>query len=141
MLCCLAATTAFSQKNTGGRKAVFAHLPQTISLSKNTLQNTLIALPGDQISINFNNGFVFSGTVLSNEYKYDNLQSMIIRSTAYGNTLFQLSKITNPDKTSSFTGRIMNPESLDGYEIKRDSKDQYCFQKFETGKILQDCRF
>ncbi len=136
----LSTTVVFAQNN-NGKKEIFGDFPNTISLSKTTLLNTFSAIPGQFASISFADGFVFSGTVISNEIKYSNLQSVIIKSPQFGNALFQLSKIINQDNSISFSGRIMNPDALDGYEIKKDGSDNYRFQKFETKKVLQDCSF
>ncbi|MEO7522865.1 MAG: hypothetical protein ABIT58_02160 [Ferruginibacter sp.] len=65
----------------------------------------------------------------------------MIKSPVFGNAVFQLSRITNNDKSFSYSGRIINSEAADGYEIKKDNNDNYRFIKFETKKILQDCSF
>lgn len=84
---------------------------------------------------------MFEGKVVSNENKYDNLQSMIIRSNNMGNTLFQLSKIINKDKSITYVGRIMNPDALEVYEIKNDVAGNYRLQRIDLDNILQDCRY
>jgi hypothetical protein len=71
--------------------------------------------------------------------KYQNLQSVLIRSEQFENALLQVSKITNNDKSISYVGRIINQNALDGYEIKKDLANNYRLQKFETKSILQDC--
>lgn len=140
LLLCLTTATVFAQKSDKAPK-LFTKFPETIQLSKNILQNTLNVNEGEEVIVSFSNDFRFKGVVISNQKKYDNLQSVMIKSTEYGNAIFQLSKITNPDKSISYAGRIINPEAFDGYEIKKDEKNNYSFQKFETKRILQDCSF
>ena len=141
LLCCQVTNPVFSQRTDNSKKAIFAAYPNSISLSKNTLQQTFSAIPGETINVAFSDQFIYNGTVMSNEVKYANLQSVIIKSAAFGNALFQLSKITNDDNSIAYVGRIINQDVSDGYEIKRDSNDNYRFQKFQTDKILQDCSY
>lgn len=141
LLLCLTTAAAFSQKTEPLRSKLFTAYPETIQLSKNILQNTMNSSEGELVVISFSNEFRFKGTVISNQKKYNNLQSVMIKSPAFGNAIFQLSKMTNDDLSFSYTGRIINAEAADGYEIKKDKDDNYRFIKFETKKILQDCSF
>jgi hypothetical protein len=141
LLLCLTSAAAFAQKSDQAKPTLFTAYPETIQLSKNILHNTMNSSEGEQVIVAFTNEFRFKGTVISNRKKYDNLQSVMIKSAAFGNSIFQLSRITNPDKSFSYTGRIINPDALDGYEIKKDVNNNYSFTKFETKKILQDCSF
>jgi hypothetical protein len=140
LLLCLATGAAFSQKSTSGKPRIFAALPNSIDIAENILLNTFTAIPGETITLSFSDQFGYSGTVLSNEIKYANLQSVIIKSAAYQNSLFQLSKITNTDNSFTYVGRIVNPEAADGFEIKKEN-NSYRFQKIETEKIIQDCSY
>ena len=137
----LTAGSVFSQKTSTGKQQFFADYPASIEVSSNILQNAFSAVPGSTVSIPFSNQFIYSGTVLSNEVKYANLQSVIIKSAAFGNALFQISKIINDDKSITYTGRIVHHDALDGYELKKDNNNNYRIQKFETNKVLQDCSF
>ena len=137
----LTAGSVFSQKTSTGKQQFFADYPASIEVSSNILQNAFSAVPGSTVSIPFSNQFISSGTVLSNEVKYANLQSVIIKSAAFGNALFQISKIINDDKSITYTGRIVHHDALDGYELKKDNNNHYRIQKFETNKVLQDCSF
>ena len=135
-------TTSFAQKKKAVQKSIFTEFPGNIEISKNTLRNTLIAKPGQSVNVPFNDKFNFSGKVVSNEMKYSDLQSMIIRSDKYPNTLFQLSRIT--DKTDgkvSYVGRIINNEALEVYEIKNYMADNYSLQRIDLDRILQDCSY
>jgi hypothetical protein len=73
--------------------------------------------------------------------KYADLQTMVIKSEQYPNTLFQLSKISNKDNSISYVGRIMNNEAMEVYEIKSYLADNYSLQKIDLDKILQDCSY
>ena len=119
--------------------AVFKSFSPSIDVSESIFTNTILISKGQQANLNFGTGFNFSGTVISNEKVFDNLQTIIIRSSEYNNALLQISKQINEDKSISYTGRIFSQGSADGYEIKRTAEGNYHLQKFETAMILQDC--
>lgn len=137
----LTTSTAFAQATDASKKNLFAAFPSKIDVTNNTLQNLFTAMPGEKISIAFDSQFTFTGMVISNEMKYQNLQSVLIRSAQFDNALLQVSKITNNDQSISFVGRIIHQNALDGYEIKKDLANNYRLQKFETKNILQDCSY
>lgn len=141
LLICLTSSAVFAQANDAGKKNLFAAFPSKIEISNNTLQNLFTAMPGEKISIAFDGQFRFTGMVISNELKYQNLQSVLIRSEQFDNALLQVSKITKNDKSISYVGRIIHQNALDGYEIKKDLANNYRLQKFETKSILQDCSY
>ena len=138
---CLFSISTFAQVKPSAKQKYFTDYPQTVQLSKNILQNTLGASEGEEVIIAFSSDFRFKGVVMSNQQKYHNLQSVMIKSSVFGNSIFQLSKIINEDKSISYSGRIINPEAADGYEIKQDMNGNYSFVKFETKSILQDCSY
>ena len=113
------------------QKSIFREFPGSIEISKNTLKSTLVAKPGQTVSIRFNEKFVFTGKVMSNELKYSDLQSMIVKSDTYSNTLFQLSRITNNENSIKYIGRIINTDALEVFEIKNDVADNYQLQKID----------
>jgi len=141
LLICICFASAQAQKSKEVKKSLFTEFPGSIEISKNTLKNTLISKPGQLVSIPFNEKFIFTGKVVSNEMKYADLQTMIIKSEQYPNTLFQLSKILNKDNSVAYVGRIMNNEALEVYEIKSYLADNYSLQKIDLDKILQDCSY
>ncbi len=138
----LVVTTSFAQKKKTAQKTIFTEFPGNIEISKNTLKNTLVAKPGQNVVVPFNEKFNFSGKVVSNEMKYADLQSMIIRSDKYPNTLFQLSRITDrKDGKFTYVGRIINNEALEVYEIKNYMADNYSLKRVDLDQIVQDCSY
>ncbi len=136
----LISASAIAQK-TDMRQKLYAALPQTISIGSNVLndafsnsgnkKNTIITFP-------FSSEFIFKGTVISNEQRYDNMQIIIVRSIENNNAVLQITKTIAADKTIIFAGRILSNTAADGYEIKyRDN--HYFLQKTETQKIMQPC--
>ena len=140
MFCVLLLTlicTAATAQKIDNRQKLFAAYPQTVPLDAALISNTLNYEEGTTVSIPLSTEFTFTGTVISNAKKYDNLQTVMIRA-ADNYTVFQISRISNNDKSVLYAGRIININAADGYEIK-NNKGRYSLQKFETARILQPC--
>ncbi|RYY67919.1 MAG: hypothetical protein EOO13_13710 [Chitinophagaceae bacterium] len=130
---------AIAQQTPQAKPSVFASYPSTFTISEVTLQK-LFALAGSQEAIiDFGNNLVIPCKVIRNETRYANLQTIIIKTTAYNNAMMQVSKITHADRSITYTGRIINENAADGFEIKKTGNGSYQLQKFETDKILEGC--
>ena len=137
LLCCLT-ITAFSQNSAKPKQ--FASYPEKIKCSEQELARIFTSSPGQQIRLSFSDNFTFSGNVTSNIVKYANLQTAVIISPDYYNTIFSVSRITNDDGTLSYIGRIINQNYFDGFELKKDPSGNYQLKKIETDKVIQGCR-
>jgi hypothetical protein len=135
VLCTILSATSFAQT----KPTLFDAYPETISLSKTLITDAFSYNTGTAVSINISSNFKFAGTVISNQQKYDNLQTIMIRSSENSLSVFQISKITNKDNSISYAGLIINQDAADGYVIKNNN-GIYSLQKFESGKILEPCK-
>jgi len=131
-------TTGFCQNNNPKPKQ-FSDFPETINCSEQELTKVFSASPGQTISLAFSNNFTFTGNVTSNLAKYANLQSAVVVSPGYFNTIFSVSKITNNDGSISYVGRIINKNYFDGFELKKNASGIYQLKKVETDRVIQDC--
>lgn len=134
----LISVACFAQK-TDGQQKLFAAYPETVNLDRSLLTNAFNYSKAAVVTFQFSSQFTFKGTVVSNEKRYDNLDIMIIRSADDNNSLFQLSRITNEDKSISFSGRILNSGSADGY-IMKNTAGNYFLQKIQSQRILEPCK-
>jgi hypothetical protein len=139
MLLSLTTVASIAQQQVDTRPKLFADKPQTISLDKNILANAIASTEGSTVTLQLSNDFTFTGTVFSNQVKYNNLQTMMIRSSENSNSIFQISKITNEDNTISYVGRLLNKDAADGYQLKNNNEN-YSLQKFEALKLLEPCK-
>lgn len=130
--------TGFSQTNAKPKQ--FSNFPDKINCSEQELASIFNATPGQAISLSFSDNFIFSGNVTSNIAKYANLQSAIIVSPNYFNTVFSVSRTTNNDGSISYIGRIINKNYFDGFELKKNISGVYQLNKIETDRVIQDCR-
>ncbi len=129
--------TGFSQ-NTSKPKQ-FNNFPEKINCSETELAKVFNATAGQNISLSFSDNFIFSGSVKSNLVKYSNLQTAVVVSPDYSNTIFSVSKITKNDGTTSYIGRIINKSYFDGFELKKNTAGAYQLTKIETDRVIQDC--
>jgi hypothetical protein len=134
VLCTILSYTSFAQT----KPTLFDAYPEKITLSKTLITDAFSYNTGSSVSINLASNFKFAGIVISNQQKYDNLQTIIIRSSENNKSVFQISKITNKDNSITYAGLIINQDAADGYVIKNNN-DIYSLQKFESGKILEPC--
>ena len=88
----------------------------------------------------FSDNFSFGGDVISKVTKYANLQSAVVKSPSFNNTIFNITKRINSDNSVTYIGHIVNKNYFDGYELKKKANGLYQLIKFETDRVLQDCR-
>jgi hypothetical protein len=140
LLLTIIAATGFSQlANSNPRPKLFAAYPENIDCSLSELTRIFGIAQGQQATVSFAGNFNFSGTVSSNVVKFSNLQSMVIKSPAFSNAIFHVSKRIAADNSIVYVGRIINEAYADGYELKRDAGGNYRLQKIETEKVMPDC--
>lgn len=129
--------TGFSQSSPKPKQ--FDNFPETINCSEQELSKVFTTAPGQLISLSFSDNFTFSGSVKNNIAKYANLQTAVVVSPAYSNTIFSISKITNVSGSISYIGRMVNKNYFDGFELKKNTSGNYQLVKMETDRVIQDC--
>ncbi|RYY68974.1 MAG: hypothetical protein EOO13_10835 [Chitinophagaceae bacterium] len=139
LMVCLCTYTVSTAQQAEVKPKLFASYPSSFTISETCLQNVFTMAIGQVATIDFGNNLLFPCQVLRNDVKYSSMQTVIIRSTAFDNALFQITKITNRDQSFSYSGRIINERASDGFEIKKTTAGTYQLQKFETDRILEGC--
>jgi len=71
--------------------------------------------------------------------KYANLQSAVIVSPYYSNTIFNVSKIIKADGSIAYVGHIINKSFFDGFDLKKNASGIYQLKKIESDRVIQDC--
>ncbi len=141
LLVCLCSYAAgFAQNTLSAKPKLFENLPASIAISENLLQSFFSLNQNQETVLDFSAQFSFPCRVLSNEVKYANLQTVIVKSSIFGNAIFQVSRIVNDDRSISYAGRIINDKAFDGYVIKKLDGGAYQLQKYETDKVLDECK-
>ena len=137
LLLCLTTAISFAQKAT--KEKLFSKLPEEIQVNQQVLSAAFQHKETELVSISFTDQLTIKGKVVSNEMKYKNLQTIIIRTDA--DVLLSLSKQWLPNNVISYTGRIMSQKASDGFLLKNESNKKFYLQKFASDNILQDCNF
>jgi hypothetical protein len=100
---------------------LFSSLPDKIPVTINNIDNILSAPVGrsSQFRLSEDNTLQFDGEVVSTASKYNNsIQSVVIRSAVFNGARLTVSKITNPDGSIRYSGRIISFEHGDLYELE-----------------------
>lgn len=135
----LAVNPAISQSIS--KNNFFKSLPEKTQVSSTILASTMELQEGSELNIKLAEGIEFKGRVISNIQKYHNLRNVLIQSENPENTVFQISRQLNADKSISYVGKMLSPGSAEGLKISTDDKGNYFLTKFETSNILQDCSY
>ena len=133
----IASIASFAQIN-DVRPNLYADRPQSINVDKNIFASVLDVAEGNEVSVPLSSDFIFTGKVIGNFTKYNDLHTVMVRSNDNQTSILQITAIKN-DNTVSYSGRIINSKAADGYEIKNNN-GVYSLQKFETIKILDPCK-
>jgi hypothetical protein len=138
LLLMLLSFTIQAQNQTAVKPTLFGNFPPIINCSLPEFDKVFISTVNHPVGLSFSDNFLFNGIVISSVVKYSNLTSVVMKSAEWDGTVFVLSKITDADAVT-YAGRIINEKYNDGYELKKDTNNNYQFVKIETGKILQVC--
>jgi hypothetical protein len=133
------ASTGFSQTAGNPKPKQFDNYPAVINCTEAELAKVFGSPAGQRISFAFSDNFNFAGDITSNIVKYNNLQSAIVRSPDFHNTIFSISKLTNKDNSITYVGHIVNRDYFDGYDLKRDAAGNYKLIKIEMSRVMPDC--
>ena len=137
---CIIITSSYTveaQVSISSRQNQFSKLSERLPAALSELDKAFYAPEGSKLQLQFSN-FSFSGIITSSVKRYDNLYSVVIKSSSMDNTLFSISKRINDDNTVTYVGRIINEKYADGYELRKDSDGTYALNKIKTEVLIQD---
>ena len=126
-----------TQTQTSSKSQLFRNVAQRIPAKTDELDKAFSTPEGKFVKLQFRN-FDFEGTVTSSLKRYDNLYSVVIKSSSLDNTIFSISKRINEDKTITYVGRMINENYADGYELIEAEDSGYVLNKIKTDVLLQD---
>lgn len=119
------------------RQAIFKNSSDRLPVAGNELAKAFSAQAGSTISFKFSN-LAFSGEVISAADHSPKQRTVIVRSSDLNNSLLSITRRVNEDMSVSYEGRIINQNSADGFELKRNEDGSYSFNKIKTADLLQD---
>ena len=139
VLLTLYAATSYSQTKRSSKTPLFENFPTTINCSELQLRSMFAVAKGQSINLSLGDNLSLSGAVISNQVKYTNLQTIVIKLPAFKDALFSLSKQTDAQHNINYVGRIMNPKYTDGFELTRNADGSYQLIKIDLEKIFVEC--
>lgn len=139
LCCCILYVLAYSQPIANQRPTLFDQLPASIHCTGDQLQSILQATTGSYIDFALAPSFSIKGIVASNRVKYQQLQTVAIRLSAYQNIVLSISSRRNEQNEVIYTGRIISPNYADGFEIRRIKGNDYQLVKIETEQVMPTC--
>ena len=120
------------------KQNLFSKFSANIPTAVAELDKAFLSTEGSSIQLNFGNNFSIAGTVFSSIQRYSNLSSVLIKIPLMNNSLLSISKRINDDNTVTYVGRIVNEKYADGYELAKDTRGNYTFNKIKTEDLIQD---
>ena len=125
----LCSFSAFAQKETipvnepdMNRPKLFANMPDAIPISTDRLNLLMNTDLSRQVSTDLSerSPIRLEGEVVSTATKFNNtLQSVVIRSSNFNGATLTISRLTHPDGTTTFSGRLISFSHGDLYELKK----------------------
>jgi hypothetical protein len=120
------------------RPKLFNAVGSKIIYPKAELEKIFAKTKGSEFEISLPGNFKFTGMVVSSVQRYDNLKSLLIKSTNFNGAMFAVSKRTNEDNSITYTGRIISEKYSDGYELKTDAAGNFFLEKINMDELLPD---
>ena len=100
---------------------VFGDIPDKTELNITTLETLLKLSVGDPVNAGIANGFRLVGTVISKSNPADaSVKSIVIKSNTRQHATLTFTKITKPDGSIRFMGRMLSRDAGDALEIIKD---------------------
>ncbi len=131
--------TASAQNTSATKKYLFNNYPAVIDFTEAQLSNLFSGKQAQNTSPALSGSFSLEGPVISNITKYNSIQTVVIKLTAFSNILFCLTKRKDEDNNTIYVGHLFSRDYADGYELKRTNGKAYQLIKIETEKILPAC--
>ncbi len=107
---------------------LFEQLPSRIAIEASTIQSILAMQPGASVSISMGKTNL-EGSIISSTLKYNNIRSVIVRSSNFNGATLTLSSSTQTNGTVKLTGRLLSMQHGDLYELQRVNEQYFLIKK------------
>ena len=138
--CSYAQNQSTTAEQLSNNSAQFNTLPDIITTDIANL-NTLLKAPvgySVKVNLNANSQLILEGQIVSISSKLENtIQSVVVRSTNFPGTRFTFSKISKADGTLSYTGRLLNIQNGDLFELQNQN-GQFVLIKKKLNDFVTD---
>lgn len=135
---CLLAIAAMAQQ-TAKKATLFDQYPASINCSEEQLSQLFTAGQGKQVHLLLPGNLKLEGKITHDIKKDGNLHMIAVSLPAFNNILFSISRRMDSHNKPVYRGHIINAAYADGYELQRNTNNNYQFTKVETAKLLPYC--
>jgi hypothetical protein len=135
----LVTVTGVAQSNRPTKVPIFESLPKVIKCTTIDLNQFFTAEKGQAVKKTISNQLNINGSVINSTRHFNNLQSIAIKLPDFKDAVFSISKRIDENNKTVFIAHIIQPNSADGYELKKTGEDTYQFVKINIEDILPTC--
>lgn len=117
---------------------LFSEFPEKAAVHITALENLLDLAVGTRVTASIAKNLTIIGAVVSKSNPTDQtVNSVVVKSLTRQGTTFTFTRITDPDGTVSYLGRMLNRHSGDALEIAKEGEG-YVINKIEAAAILTE---
>lgn len=108
---------------------IFSDLPEKQTLNLSNMEALLSLSVGTRVNTTIANGFALTGTVVSCSNATDGrVKSVVIKSSNRQGATLTFTRITAPDGSTSYIGRMISKDASDAFQIIKEGS-QYSIRK------------
>ena len=109
---------------------VFGDIPDRLEIDLTSLERLLQLKVGDLVNTSIASGFRLVGTITSKSNPEDaSVRSIVVKSTTRQQATFTFTKITRPDGTFRYNGRMLSKDAGDALEIVKEDNRYFILKK------------
>jgi hypothetical protein len=131
--------TSIAQQRRIIKPTLFSNYPSTIICTEDQLNKLFSINQGEKLKLNLPGNLVLEGTVKNRIIKYGKIETMTVLLPSFGNILFSVTKSSDENNNPFYTAHLFSNKYADGYQLKRNGKNIYQFEKIEMEKMLPAC--
>jgi hypothetical protein len=129
--------TPYINQHPEEKQALFAALPQKLSISSSLLQQLFSRTINQHFALSISQQFIIDARVLEKVIISPQQESMNIRCANYANALLNISRIKLPDNKIRFTGRIISPLHGDVLALTEENGQYYFTRQKQLLTMVQ----
>ena len=135
----LVTQVSIAQQKRTSKPTLFSNYPTTIICTEDQLSSLFTINQGQVIKLSLPGNLVLEGPVKNKISKYGKIETMTVQLPSFGNMLFAVTKSKDENNNAFYSAHLFNSKYADGYQLKRNGKNIYQFEKIEMEKMLPAC--
>ncbi len=135
----LVTQVSIAQQKRTTKPTLFSNFPSSITCTEDQLSNLFSIAQGQNIKLSLPGNLVLEGPVKNKFSKYGKMETITVQLPSFGNMLFSVTKSSDENNSPLYTAHLFNNNYADGYQLKRNGKNIYQFEKIEMENLLPAC--